>query len=195
MPCGLIPDGRDLPVARIQRLLAGILPKISFHASSLSVPGDRAGPAIGSIERNHVPQHRQEGPPGSHDPDGPLSVPESNAPRTGPSSGGGPQNVPIFGSDHTRSRDRGRMFPFVQTAKSPGGVPGRQLKFPHYPVKRRQAGSLLLASVRVTGEGGRFPRRQPCYPAHSLSLASTNDAPCFVSPTATPARAPTIQPM
>ena len=40
MPCGSISGGRDLPAARIRRLPAGILPGISCHASSLSVPRD-----------------------------------------------------------------------------------------------------------------------------------------------------------
>jgi hypothetical protein len=94
------------------------------------VPEDRARLAIGSIERNHVPANLTGRPTWIPRPGGPLSVPESNAPRTGPTPRREPQNVPMFGTGNTRSRDRGRMFPFVQTPKSPGAYQSRQRKFP-----------------------------------------------------------------
>ena len=39
----------------------------------------------------------------------------------------------MFGTGNTRSRDRGRMFPFVQTPKSPGGVSESAAKVPALP--------------------------------------------------------------
>ena len=123
IPDGSMPGGRDLPAARIRRLPAGILPRISFHASSLSVPAD-ARLALARGERDHGP--RSTGRKAHLDPaiQVSLSAPESNAPCTGPSAGQGPRNVRMLGSDNTRSRDRGRLFRFVQTQKSPGAYQG-----------------------------------------------------------------------
>jgi hypothetical protein len=126
--CGLIPDGRDALIARIQRLLANTLPRILFQASSLSVLRDRAGRGNGDQLELTQPCSRNTDRKAHLDPKtqvGPFKVRVVQAPdRTVPQAGTrGRSNV--WGFEKPRSRDRRRMFPIEQVAILQG-IPGRR---------------------------------------------------------------------